>query len=354
MVAEAKEGKHLYGVIGTNEKRNFGPLGLGGRGDEVYTISYQDLAAVTSDTPITTYRSLDKEALVQHLASHQAVVEKVMKDYSVLPLKFGTVVATEEEVKNILEKGYHQFKRVLEAIDNKMELDVVALWNSDLIFKDILKENPEIQKFKQEMAGKSADETYNQRIELGKMVATVLDKKRKKWAQEIVEVLKDISLDFRLNRIVADKMVVNAAFLVENDKEREFDQEVNQLNQRYQERINFRCVGPLPPYSFSTLEIRRMEFKEVDEARKILGLGEEVTASEIKESYRKLTLKYHPDRNPNDPRAAEQFEKVSQAYQTLIDYCRHCGSSLRGEDVKNSIVVKTLELVEEEEGGPSL
>ena len=50
---------------------------------------------------------------------------------------------------------------------------------------------------------------------------------------------------------------------------------------------------------------------------KILGVEKNATAQEIKKAYRKLALKYHPDRNPNNKEAEEKFRQVSEAYEVL-------------------------------------
>lgn len=51
----------------------------------------------------------------------------------------------------------------------------------------------------------------------------------------------------------------------------------------------------------------------------VLGVKESAGADEIKKAYRKLALKYHPDKNAGDKKSEEQFKKLSEAYYTLGD-----------------------------------
>ena len=51
----------------------------------------------------------------------------------------------------------------------------------------------------------------------------------------------------------------------------------------------------------------------------VLGASKDSSAAEIKKSYRKLAMKFHPDQNPDDPGAEERFKELGEAYQVLSD-----------------------------------
>lgn len=253
----AEEGKYVYCIIGTNEERNFGPKGIGGRSDEVHTVCYQDLAAVVSNSPIIKY-PISRE----NILAHQLVMEKVMKDHTVLPVRFGTIaeskdgVASEERVKDkVLKERYKEFKDLLKEMDKKIELGVKALWTDmEMIFKEIVKENKEIARAKKKVEGKLPSRTQAERVAIGKMVKSALEAKRAEEEERISSILKEISVDFRVNKVFGDKMVTNSAFLVENDRGKEFDERMDKLITKHDGRMKFKYVGPVPPCNF--VEIR--------------------------------------------------------------------------------------------------
>jgi hypothetical protein len=88
-----KEGKYIYCIIETKQERNFGPIGIGGRGDEVTTIGYGDLSMVISDSPMTKY-VVSRE----NMLAHEMVIEEVMKEFTVLPVRFCTIASDADEL----------------------------------------------------------------------------------------------------------------------------------------------------------------------------------------------------------------------------------------------------------------
>lgn len=248
-----EEGKYIYCIIDSNKERDFGHMGIGGRGDDVYAVCYQDIAAVISSSAIIKYPITRENTL-----AHQRVMEEVMRYHTILPVRFSTIAegkdeATPEEMikERVLKERYQEFKELLEEMKDKVELGIKALWrNMDIIFQDIVKGRSEIARLRTKIAGNPPAKVYADKVALGRMVKSALEAKKKREETEILGVLKDICADFRTNKTFGDKMITNAAFLVEKYREKEFDDRLNELTVKYDGRIEFKYVGPVPPCNF--------------------------------------------------------------------------------------------------------
>lgn len=50
----------------------------------------------------------------------------------------------------------------------------------------------------------------------------------------------------------------------------------------------------------------------------VLGVSKQATQAQLRKAYRRLAMKWHPDRNPDDPQAAERFKEIQWAYQRIM------------------------------------
>ena len=256
-----EEGKYIYCIIETKTERNFGPIGIGGRGDEVTTLSHRDLSMVISNSPMTKY-VVSRE----NLLAHEKVTEEVMKEFTVLPVRFCTIASSVDEVRNLLDRRYREFKNLLKDMDHKVELGVKGLWKNMVpIYNEIVKENQTIERLREKArprSGKKRALLLETRVEMGKLVEEALQRKKDEEGDMICEALRRTVVDHRRNRTLGDEMFLNAAFLVDKGREKEFDNIMEDLNEGYQERIRFMYAGPLPPYNFVNVTIYSEEWEK--------------------------------------------------------------------------------------------
>jgi hypothetical protein len=253
-----KEGKYIYCIIGTRQDRNFGPLGIGGRGDEVLTIGYDDLSMVVSSYPVT-----EVAGTRENMVGHEKVIEEVMREFdSVLPVRFGTIASDADEIRSLLDRRRPEFKNALRDMDHKVELGVKAMWKDmGAVFSQIVEENELIRDLREHLK-RNDRQNIQAKTGLGQLVKSQLDKKKKKQAEEIVDRLRRTSFEYKLNATIGDEMFMNAAFLVDKGREKEFDNIMDELSDEYQDRIEFLYAGPLPVFNFVNIVIYPAEWEK--------------------------------------------------------------------------------------------
>jgi hypothetical protein len=336
---------HIYCIVGNGTTLESGLVGLCGR--QVFAVHQRDLTALVSSSPLLTYRSMRKEEILPYLFAHQAVIEKSLAQRTAIPVKFGTMARDEEEVQTILEKGHPQLRAALETMERMIELDVVALWRDlDSLLREIGEEE-DIRSAKATAESRPLKVTTEEQVRIGKMVKAGLDRRREELGMEFAHELEGLAQDVCPHALLDDRMILNMAVLVERSREGEVGQALDRLNGRCAERVDFRCVGPLPPYSFSTLEVRRFEAEKIAWARRVLALGEQATLLDAKATYRRLAHQCHPDTAPVGEGTGERFEQVTEAYRMLIDYHAAAAEVPLSADPTDVVAVKLLRWGEE-------
>src|SRR2546425_8284313 len=207
-------GRYVYGIVETKEHLNFGKIGIGGAGEPVYTVNHQDIAAVISKTNVFIFDPTRENAL-----AHEHVIELVMKTHTIIPMSFGTVFRTDDDIREVLKSIYASLKDVLEQMAGKVEFGLKVTWDRDQIIEETKQEDEEIRKFHQEIIRKHLQSTYLARMQLGRMIDKALAERSISYVREIYESLRGVCVASRDNQPIGDKMIMNAAFLVERHRE---------------------------------------------------------------------------------------------------------------------------------------
>jgi len=246
---DGSRGKYVYCVIWGDKPSSFGPLGIGIDPTDVHTVNYKDIAAVVSDTAIAVH-----EPTRANVLAHERVNETVMRDHTVIPMSFGTVFKTRDDIHELLRSAYDAFKDVLVKMEDKLEFGLKVLWDRDLIIKELEHDNEDIRRLKSEITSQKGS-TYFARMQYGRLVDAALQQRSEKYVHDIFESLRPVSVASRANKPIGDRMIMNAAFLVRRDKEEDFDAIVKRIGTTL-DKLTFKYTGPWPPYNFVNIRLK--------------------------------------------------------------------------------------------------
>ena len=270
-VESVPEGKYVYCIIETSEPRSFGPMGIGGRKDEVYTVHHKGLAAVVSNSPLVVY-----DPTRENVFTHEQVNENVMREFTVLPMAFGALFRTEEDIVELIRGTYDALRDVLAKMQGKVEFGLKVNWDRDKVTAELEEKDDEIRHLKEQITSRTTGSTYFARMQLGRLIETALTDQADAYIREVYSQLRDTAVASRANKPIGDRMIMNAAFLIERDREAEFDQKVKEIASKYEGKLSFKYTGPWPPYNFVHIRLKLERGEERPEGATI-ERGEGVT-----------------------------------------------------------------------------
>ena len=243
------QGQYVYCIIQSESPLTFGPLGIGHDPAEVHTVHFKDLAAVVSATPMVVH-----DPTRENVLAHQRVNETVMLQHTVLPMSFGTVFKTTNDIVELLRSAYDAFTDVLQKMRDKVEFGLKVLWDRDQIIREIEDEDEDIRRLKNEISTQKGS-TYFARMQYGRMIDAALQARSEQYVDDIFRSLRDVAVASRSNKPIGDRMIMNAAFLVSRDREQAFDARVKEIGQRH-DKLTFKYTGPWPPYNFVNIRLK--------------------------------------------------------------------------------------------------
>src|SRR4051794_21460630 len=178
---------YVYGVTRAGAIERSPGEGIDGQLVEVAT--HGGLAALVSDAP-----KVPVKASRRNLMAHSRVLQSVIAETCVLPMRFGVVMpsrdAVQVELLDAHSEGLLEHLRILEPY---VELDVRGLCAETALLQAVVAERPDIAKLRARIEGRPVESTYHESIRLGELVANAVAGKREEIAQRIVEQLEPLA-----------------------------------------------------------------------------------------------------------------------------------------------------------------
>jgi hypothetical protein len=170
---------------------------------------------------------------------------------AVLPFRFGTVVTDAQAVTDdILARGHDTFVKALERLRGRAQFTLRAVYERDVVLREVLRERPDIVELRETVAGLPEDAAYYERVRLGELVAESVALRQKKDTEDIERRLGPLADALVVSAPAAEDAVADVSLLVSDDRRAEFEGTANDMARGWHGRIRMRLLGPLAPYDF--------------------------------------------------------------------------------------------------------
>jgi len=235
---------YLYGIIDSSNQINEPIYGLEGAG--VYSIPFCDIGAVVSEIsrPI---RGVTEGAVLEH----EAVTEKLMANFAVLPVRFQTIIDGRDNLLSMMQSYYKDFRDNLDRVRNKVEFGIKVIWPSDKIKEHITNAYKKNDK-KVSVPGNSS----NKRFMREKFEKYKLDEEFEKKANKFINVMDMFFSKFvaekKLKKLKTEDLLLDAVYLVKKDDQDNFREAFEHIKGPHA-NFKFLFSGPWPPYNFVIL-----------------------------------------------------------------------------------------------------
>ena len=234
---------YVYGIVEPSAKA---PASNGIAGAPLAIVAGDGAAALVSDLPGDQVRMGRDEVMM-----HAEVLDDALARGTVLPMRFGVVMDGTEDVRQqLLERHRDDLRSQLEELAGKVELNVRAVYEEDVVLREIVRDDGEIANLREVVRSRPEDATYYERIRLGELVAQAMERKREEDAQRILGAMEPATLAVDVGAPAHERVVLSASFLVERARIDAFDEMLEAVARDQAGRIRFKLTGPRAPHSF--------------------------------------------------------------------------------------------------------
>jgi Gas vesicle synthesis protein GvpL/GvpF len=242
---------YVYAVVRGALPEDFAVPGAGADPAAVRTLEGGGLTAVVSDVPEGWAAAGRAD-----LEAHDRVLSALIPHVTVIPMRFGVVLDSDEAVRDrLLERHSAELEDLLERLNGRVQMSVKAYYVEEALLRAVLERRPDLKRRSQALEGRPAEASRDERIALGREVAAEVEEQRAHDEHTVAEPLAAVAVEARVDPPASDRQVASVQLLVEVARRPELDAVVQRLDREHGDRITFRYVGPLPPYSFADLTL---------------------------------------------------------------------------------------------------
>jgi hypothetical protein len=195
-------------------------------------------------------------------------------------------------------------------------VEILVKWNVEAVFVEIASEEA-VARFKTKLELSAGPPEEVSRAALGRLVKDALERRRRALAVPLSDALQALAVDAIPYPVTADQVVLHLVLLIKAREMEALDRCLETLEVAHGGRLAFRCIGPLAPYSFATVEIEILDAGALAQARRLLEVVSGASAADVRAAYRRLVKSAHPDAAGAGVDGCESMAALTEAYRML-------------------------------------
>ncbi|MEU4317810.1 GvpL/GvpF family gas vesicle protein [Nocardia fluminea] len=237
---------YVYGIVPADVEPEPHATGVGDPPGEVAVVRHGEIAAListlTSDRPLGT---------PQDLTAHAELLDGSATVAPVLPLRFGAVMTDTEAVESeLLAANEAEFRAALTELEGRGQFVIKGRYVEDTLLRELLEENAEAARLREEIRDKPPDATRNARIALGELINQAIEAKRAEDTRTVVAELERLEPLVNQRSPTDDEDAVHLAVLIELDRQPELEETLRGLAENWDDRVEVNLLGPMAAYDF--------------------------------------------------------------------------------------------------------
>ncbi len=256
---------YVYAIVGKDSLSGELPEASVDSAYPLYQIPYQGLSAVVS---LVSLAEFGEEELEQNLKdavwlentvrAHQAVLEAILSQTALVPMRFCTLFLSEARVLEMVAAHAEEFAKTLANLADKQEWGVKVYYDEEFLSRRIEETSQKIQTFKADIAGKSSGAAYFSKKKLEALIAEEVERACNSATQSSHDRLAARAVELRVlppqeKEVTGRKEVMglNGAYLVAGEGMAAFHVQLEELGREYGPLgFEYELTGPWPPYNF--------------------------------------------------------------------------------------------------------
>lgn len=190
----------------------------------------------------------------RNLLGHERVLEQAMEQgyRTLLPLQFGLIIQEWEGVKQqlLLPKG-EVLKQLLQKLEGRREVSVKVVWDSDRELEAMMRENETLRTQRDQLEGKSL--SIDEVVRIGQAIERAMTERKQAIVEVFQKALGALAIETVENDSLMADMIFNAAYLIDWEQEAAFGDQVEALDQQFENRLRIRYNSFTAPFNFAQL-----------------------------------------------------------------------------------------------------